>query len=280
MKKKILISSIAGVFFVACLVVIILYSVGVFTPIKVIEIDTTNVQTEFYIGEDFSSQGLTARGHRGDEHFFDITNFVVDSSKFDTTKEGEYEIFVTCEKAKTTYKVRVLSNSEVASRIVNEIIKDENIAKVNSLKIEINESPTIMAIGDYGFKADGNNEIWVEGKFAYIHNTTSGSAKKVAFIKEFPELDFTRDCYKQGFVQYLEVNNYRFDKIEEKGDFWVVTVSVKDSRGNFHTHQIVYNRVTGLGTLEGENLYSKHFELSVNIENMTLPQKPNLNWKG
>ena len=70
---------------------------------KEFTIGTTEVRTEFVVGEDFSYEGLTAK--QGDRV---ITDFKVDSSSFDKTKVGEYEIIVIYRSYSASYIVRVV----------------------------------------------------------------------------------------------------------------------------------------------------------------------------
>lgn len=74
------------------------------------EIDTTEVKKSYMQGEEFSSQGLKAFI---DEKELSLKLVQIDSSKFDSSKSGQYQISITYEGQVKQYSVHVYSEQEI-----------------------------------------------------------------------------------------------------------------------------------------------------------------------
>lgn len=87
---------------------------------------------EFYVGEEFSCEGLTvvAVDEKGNERILQDGEYTVDSSAFDGTRAGKYEIVVRTEDLSTAYRVEVVEHAAVP------------------VSLSISASKTIYAVGD------------------------------------------------------------------------------------------------------------------------------------
>ncbi|MDE6584162.1 MAG: InlB B-repeat-containing protein, partial [Anaeroplasmataceae bacterium] len=72
-------------------------------------------KTEFTIGEDFSYEDLIVTAKMSDDTTKEVTDFIVDSSEVDKTKEGTYTITVSYEGKTATYKVTYEVSTIIAS---------------------------------------------------------------------------------------------------------------------------------------------------------------------
>lgn len=275
MTKKIVACVISGLFFIGLIVMISLYSRGYFSPFEEILLDTSSAKTEYFLGEEFSSQGLHVEGRKG-QYFSNISNFTVDSSEFCSDKVGTYQIKIKYNNLVKNYNVKVISNEEVFIRLFNQIVTDENVKEINTFISYKNGTIFSQWLNDAGYIKENNGETWVIDGQQY----TFPQLEKSPFVLENKDekLTLAQNLYK------MEVTSFK-DKVES-GVIKIESFVMKAGDYYFNLSEgaeklsAIFNLSKRILTFKYDKTYSSKIDRIEVKVNVTIPPLPeNVEWK-
>lgn len=247
MRKKIICATISGILFIACVVILILVLCGVigdrdsFRATR-IQVDTQNAQTQFYVGENFNSNGLvvTAINVEGEEKV--VENYSVDSSAFNSGETGTYTINVYYQDVYTTYEVDVVSAEEFLIGLLSSEETKNFAQSVNSISIDQGEvNATYRVLDDEFYIYNGINiEQW--GRDGYLYSYSNIFDSEVYSVEPFNESNFLKGIAGDSFevqegwtyaqnlayafslepIAQLQANEVRFDSVTVIGNDYII----------------------------------------------------------
>ena len=169
MKRKQLFSVLA---FLLCVPMLLLVSACSWGGVNLIglELNTGDVKTEFYTGEEFSADGLIVRAKYDNDKVSVVKDFKVDSSTFNSEIVGKYVIYVSYNDVTEAYTVEVLADTVVGIdvEIDNKFFLGQSLTTNCVVKAKY-ESGKVAEVTDYrvaGFDNSVAGEQEVAFKYA------------------------------------------------------------------------------------------------------------------
>ncbi len=290
MKKKILFASISAIIFAALFVVLGFHLSGAFISKSTMAIDIQNAQTEFYVGEQFTYAGLVVKAHDGDRNYYNVQDYEVDSSKFDSKKIGTYEILVKYKNEVKSYNVKVVSNKEYFLSVFKIISNKNDIKTVESFSY-VKDGEVSNWIGNQGYvdlTTEGKrHEIWIDNDIQYIliveGDTTTATKSEVVNGDDFDiNLTQAQNAYSKALYDVkakVESGEYSISEVKSLGGNYTITLA---SEGK--NYQLVYNGTSKIAQMSERAVESLE-ETPVfnafkpNTGNVTLNPRPNIEFK-
>ena len=103
-----------------------------------IALNTSSIKTEYLLGDTFTSAGLSVDKTytSGAQMFLTSDQYQIDSSGFDSTKPGEYDIKVTYKSYIETFKVRVNDIESIVPYYKHNAITDKKVSRVSAIYLK------------------------------------------------------------------------------------------------------------------------------------------------
>lgn len=239
------------------------------------EIDTTEVKKSYMQGEEFSSQGLKAFI---DEKELSLNLVQIDSSKFDSSKSGQYQISITYEGQVKQYSVHVYSEQEILDAFNS---CPSQVGDQLQLNLFIDGEETVKQIFDgetaYGLTKDYNGieimgapgQTWYKKGIHYSQKEGSEQVVKQEIPIEtlFPYYD--KDGQSSLASSYIAnmISIYKSDSMQAglEGDSFKITTSLNGEEIVIYLQDGKLTKIVGQ-VKAGENSYPLVMEISYTIE--------------
>lgn len=147
------------------------------------QVDTSNVKKSYMIGEEFSSEGIKVYlNERQLSLEFEVE---IDSSSFDSSQSGQYQISVSHDGYVEEYSVNVYSEQDIINILHNCYLNFDNQLQINSIneKIIFN-GDRFYKILENGMSGDidwmlKSGEVWFVNNVVYFKELSSDQAIKM-----------------------------------------------------------------------------------------------------